>query len=101
MQAISESVTQQEDDSVLKCLIELAENVPKFLRPQGENVVAFCMKVRMRNMVDTFYIDLFFYPDSVILLPVHPASFAHNFVSGMQSFYFNESQDAIVLQTCH
>ena len=39
--------------------------------------------------------------DSVILLPAHPASFAHNFVSGMQSFYFSESQDAIVLQTCH
>ena len=38
---------------------------------------------------------------TVILLPAHPASFAHNFVSGMQSFYFSESQDAIVLQTCH
>ena len=37
---------------------------------------------------------------SVILLRAHPASFAHNFVSGMQ-FYFSESQDAIVLQTCH
>ena len=38
---------------------------------------------------------------AVILLPAHPASFAHNFFSGMQSFYFSESQDAIVLQTCH
>ena len=38
---------------------------------------------------------------SVIMLPAQPASFAHNFVSGMQSFYFSESQDAIVLQTCH
>ena len=38
---------------------------------------------------------------SVILLPAHPASFAHNFVSGMQSFYFSKSQDAVVLQTCH
>ena len=38
---------------------------------------------------------------AVILLPAHPASFGHNFVSGMQSFYFSESQDAIVLQTCH
>ena len=37
----------------------------------------------------------------MILLPVHPASFVHNLVSGMQSFYFSESQDAIVLQTCH
>ena len=34
-------------------------------------------------------------------LPAHPASFEHNFVSGMQSFYFSESQDATVLQTCH
>ena len=33
---------------------------------------------------------------AVILLPAHPA----NFVSGIQSFYFSESQDAIVLQTC-
>ena len=38
---------------------------------------------------------------SVILLPAHPASCAHNFVSGMQSFYFSESQDAMVLQICH
>ena len=37
----------------------------------------------------------------VIFLPAHPASFTHNFVSGMQSFYFSESQDAMVLQTCH
>ena len=36
---------------------------------------------------------------SEILLPAHPASFAHNFVSGMQSFYFSESQEAIVMQT--
>ena len=27
---------------------------------------------------------------SVILLPAHPASFTHNFVSGLQSFYFSE-----------
>ena len=38
---------------------------------------------------------------AVIFLPAHPASFAHNFVSGMQSFYFSEPQDAIVLQICH
>ena len=37
----------------------------------------------------------------VILLSAYPASFAHNFVSGMQSVYFSKSQDAIVLQTCH
>ena len=38
---------------------------------------------------------------AVILLPAHPASFAHNFVSGVQSVCFSESQDAIVLQTYH
>ena len=38
---------------------------------------------------------------SDFFLTVHPASFAHNFVSGMQSFYFSESQDAMVLQTFH
>ena len=30
----------------------------------------------------------------MILVPAYPASFAHNFVSGMQCFYFSESQDA-------
>ena len=35
---------------------------------------------------------------TVILLP---ASFTHNFVSGVQSLYFSESQDAMVLQTCN
>lgn len=45
-QAVSESVNQQEDDSLLKCLVELAESVPKFIRPQVENVLTFCMKVR-------------------------------------------------------
>ena len=27
-------------------------------------------------------------------VPAHPASFAHNFVSGMQNLYFSESLDA-------
>ena len=36
----------------------------------------------------------------MIFLPVQPASFAHNYVLGMQSFHFSESQDAMVLQTC-
>ena len=41
------------------------------------------------------------YYTAVILLPAHSASFAHNFVSGMQQFYFGEFEDEIVLQTCH
>ena len=48
-----------------------------------------------------FFIDCILGSQAVILLPGHPASFAHNFVSGMQSFYFSKSKDAIVLQTCH
>ena len=33
------------------------------------------------------------------ILSAHPASFNHNFVSGMQSFYFSKSKGAMVLQT--
>ena len=32
---------------------------------------------------------------AVILLPVHPASFAHNFVSGMQKFLFHRAPENI------
>ena len=32
---------------------------------------------------------------------LYPAFFADTFVSEMQTFYFSESQDAMVLQTCH
>ena len=39
--------------------------------------------------------------ESKIILSARPASFAHNFFSGMHSFYYSESQDAIVLQTYH
>ena len=34
-------------------------------------------------------------------LPANSTSFTHNFGFGMQRFYFSESQDAMVLQTCH
>ena len=34
---------------------------------------------------------------AVIFLRAHPASFTHNIVFAMQSFYFSESQDAMVL----
>ena len=48
-----------------------------------------------------YWLCIFDHIHPVILLPVHPASFAHNFVSGVQSFYLSESQDAILLQACH
>ena len=34
---------------------------------------------------------------TVIFLPAHPASFTHNFVSGMQNFHSGGSQDAMIL----
>ena len=35
----------QDDDSLLKSLIDLVEAVPKFVRPQIERLVSSCMKV--------------------------------------------------------
>ena len=54
----------------------------------------------MKSLISALTLHLIDTPFSD-LLPAHPVSFAHNFVSGMQSFNFSESQDAIVLQTCH
>ncbi|XP_050394291.1 importin-5 [Patella vulgata] len=45
MDAMVDSVSAQDDDDLLKCLIELAESTPKFLRPQMENIIPFCLKV--------------------------------------------------------
>ncbi|XP_071084426.1 importin-5-like [Haliotis cracherodii] len=45
VQGVVESVNQQEDDALLKCMIELAENVPKYLRPQLESIIPLCLKV--------------------------------------------------------
>ncbi|CAC5392691.1 IPO5 [Mytilus coruscus] len=44
IQGMNESLSA-DDDSLMKCLIELAENVPKFLRPQMDNIIPFCLKV--------------------------------------------------------
>ncbi|XP_041352900.1 importin-5-like [Gigantopelta aegis] len=45
VQGLTESVNQQTDDGIFKCLIELAESVPKFLRPQLDVLIPFCLKV--------------------------------------------------------
>lgn len=44
-QLTNDSVTAQEDDALLKCMIELAENVPKILRSHMETIFPFCLKV--------------------------------------------------------
>ena len=41
------------------------------------------------------------YYKQCFFLPAHPASFTHDLVSGMQSFNFGGSQDAMFLQICN
>lgn len=42
---IAESIEQQTDQTLIKLLIDMAENVPKYLRPQLESIFEVCMKV--------------------------------------------------------
>lgn len=42
---IAESIQQQNDDTLLKVLIDLAENTPKYLRSQLVPIYDMCMKV--------------------------------------------------------
>ncbi len=44
-QVVEQSAVKQDDDSLLKCLIELAESVPKYLKSHLEDVVKFALKV--------------------------------------------------------
>ncbi|GLV41396.1 Karyopherin beta 3 [Carabus blaptoides fortunei] len=45
MQVTMESIDKQDDDGLLKVLIDLAETTPKFLRPQLQQIFELCMKV--------------------------------------------------------
>ena len=45
VQVIAESIQQLDDDALLKCLIDMCESAPKFLRPQLQNILQMCMKV--------------------------------------------------------
>jgi len=42
---LAESVEKSDDEALLKCLIEMAETTPKFLRSHLEPIVEMCMKV--------------------------------------------------------
>jgi hypothetical protein len=42
---IAESIEKEEDDTLLKCLIDTSESAPKFLRPQLDHILDLCMKV--------------------------------------------------------
>ena len=45
VQVTAQSVEKQEDEALLKVLIDLAETTPKFLRPQLEAIMEMCMKI--------------------------------------------------------
>ncbi|XP_054270328.1 importin-5 isoform X2 [Macrosteles quadrilineatus] len=45
IQVIAESVQQQDDDALLKSLIDMSESTPKFLRPQVVQILDMCLKV--------------------------------------------------------
>ncbi|XP_049800660.1 importin-5 [Schistocerca nitens] len=45
IQVTVESIQKQEDDSLLKCFIDMSESSPKFLRPQLDSLLCVCMKV--------------------------------------------------------
>ncbi|KAK0159718.1 hypothetical protein PV327_010803 [Microctonus hyperodae] len=45
VQVTVQSVAKQEDEALLKVLIDMAESTPKFLRPQLENIMEMCMKI--------------------------------------------------------
>ncbi|XP_035828503.1 importin-5 [Aplysia californica] len=55
IQGIADSIAAQEDDTLLKCLIELSENVPKFLRSHLESIIELCLRVVSdTNLEDTW-----------------------------------------------
>ncbi|XP_071439915.1 importin-5 [Hetaerina americana] len=45
IQVVAESIEKQDDDALLKSLIDVAETSPKFLRAQLEAIFELCMKV--------------------------------------------------------
>lgn len=53
LHVIAESIQQQDDDTLLKVLIDLAENVPKYLRPQLLPIYELSMKI----FSDSGYLD--------------------------------------------
>lgn len=53
LKVIAESISTGEDDALLKCLIDIAEGTPKFLRPQLDNVIQMCMGILSSDAVDS------------------------------------------------
>jgi len=49
MNVTVESVEKQDDDACIKSIIDVAETMPKYLRPQLEQIFALCLKMLANN----------------------------------------------------
>ena len=49
MNVTVESVEKQDDDACIKSIIDVAETMPKYLRPQLEQIFALCLKMVSRG----------------------------------------------------
>lgn len=58
VQVTAESVEKQDDEALLKVLIDLAETTPKFLRPQLEHVMELCMKILSNEKMENSWRQL-------------------------------------------
>lgn len=58
-QAVRESVQSSTDDSVLKCLIDLADTCPKLLRANLEAILDLMLEVTENNIIMLTYIKIY------------------------------------------
>lgn len=55
IQIVAESIKKQDDDTLLKCVVDLAENTPKFLRLQIEPLLQMCTQaVANEELLDSW-----------------------------------------------
>ena len=55
IQIVAESIQKQDDDTLLKCVVDLAENTPKFLRLQIEPLLQMCTQaVANEELLDSW-----------------------------------------------
>jgi hypothetical protein len=52
-------LANSDDDTVLKALIDIAENTAKYLRPAIDDVFNLCLQVCLMNLLLCFLLELF------------------------------------------
>ena len=60
LQIVTESISGQEDDTLLKAFLELEESTPKLLRPYMENVLTLAIGVSIISHCFYFFFFFFF-----------------------------------------